>query len=113
MTFVYAVNRRGRTVSVIAAGEMDVAAAGPFGTMLCGLAEAEPTDRVEIDLGALRFLDSSGVAALNRAYRATHRRGAVLVVTRATGVVRRVLELTGALAHLAPRVETGTDRPSA
>jgi anti-anti-sigma factor len=81
--------------------------------MLCRLAESEPTERIEVDLGALRFMDSTGVAALNRAYRTTSRHGCVLVVTRATGVVLRVLELTGALTHLSPRAEAGTDQPSA
>jgi anti-anti-sigma factor len=113
MTFVYTVNRQGRAVSVTVGGEMDGAAGGPFGTMLCRLTESEPTERIEIDLGALRFMDSTGVAALNRAYRAAHRHGCVLVVTRATGVVLRVLELTGALAHLSPRADAGSGQPSA
>jgi anti-sigma B factor antagonist len=113
MTFVYTVNRVGRRVSVIAAGEMGVAAAGPFGTMLCQLAESEPTERIEIDLGGLMFMDSSGVAALNRAYRATSRNGCVLVVTKATGVVLRVLQLTGALAHLTPCAAADGTLPSA
>ena len=95
MTFIYTVNREGRRVSVMAAGEIDVAAAGPFGTALCRLAESEPTDLIEVDLGGLRFLDSTGTAALKRAYRTTHRHGCSLVVTNATGLVRRVLELTG------------------
>jgi anti-anti-sigma factor len=113
MTFVYTVNRRGRRVSVITGGEMDVAAAGPFGTMLCQLAESEPTERIEIDLGGLMFMDSTGIAALNRAYRTTGRNGCVLVVTKATGVVLRVLELTGALAHLTPGMEADPSHPSA
>ncbi|MCW2640264.1 MAG: anti-sigma factor antagonist [Dactylosporangium sp.] len=111
MTFVYTVNRQGRRVSVIAGGEMDVAAAGPFGSMLCRLAESEPTERIEIDLGGLMFMDSTGIAALNRAYRTTSRAGCVLVVTKATGVVLRVLRLTGALAHFGPRAEADTSCP--
>lgn len=122
MTFIYTVDRVGRSVSVVTAGEMDVAAAGPFGAMLCRLAESERTGSIEVDLGGLRFIDSTGVAALNRAYRTTSRIGCALVVTNATGLVRRVLELTGALAHLAPgaaaddtrrSVVTDTGRPSA
>jgi anti-anti-sigma factor len=102
MAFVYTVNRVGRRVTVTTGGELDVAAAGPFGTMLCQLAASEPTDRIEIDLGGLMFIDSTGIAALNRAYRATARSGCVLTVTKPTGVVLRALELTGALAHLTP-----------
>jgi len=95
MTFIYTVNRAGRTVSVVAAGEIDVAAAGPFGTALCRLAESEPTDLIEVDLGGLIFIDSTGTAALKRAYRTTRRYGCSLVVINATGLVRRVLDLTG------------------
>ncbi|NJC70283.1 STAS domain-containing protein [Planosporangium thailandense] len=112
MTFIYTVDRVGRSVSVVTAGEMDVSAAGPFGTMLCRLAESEPTGLIEVDLASLQFIDSTGVAALNRAYRTTSRNGCVLMVTNATGLVRRVLELTGALAHLAPDAGAGDGRRS-
>jgi anti-anti-sigma factor len=95
MTFIYTVNRVGRTVSVVATGEIDVAAAGPFGTVLCRLAESESTDRIEVDLGGLKFIDSTGTAALKRAYRTTRRHGCSLVVSNATGLVLRVLDLTG------------------
>jgi anti-anti-sigma factor len=95
MTFIYTVTRTGRTVTVSAGGEIDVAAAGPFGTTLCRLAESEPTDHIEVDLSGLVFIDSTGTAALKRAQRTTRRQGCTLVVTHATGLVRRVLDLTG------------------
>ena len=95
MTFIYTVTRTGRAVTVAAAGEIDVAAAGPFGTALCRLAETEATDHIEVDLSGLIFIDSTGTAALKRAYRTTLRHGCSLVVTNATGMVRRVLDLTG------------------
>jgi anti-anti-sigma factor len=95
MIFTYTVNREGRTVSVVATGELDVAVAGPFGTALCQLVESEPTDRLEVDLGGLIFIDSTGTAALKRAHRTTRRHGCELVVVNATGLVRRVLDLTG------------------
>jgi anti-anti-sigma factor len=113
MAFIYAVHRTGRQVSVVTSGEIDVRAAGPFGTALCRIAESEPTDRIEVDLGGLRFIDSTGTAALKRAHRTTARYGCVLVVTNATGIVRRVLELTGTLAHLSPRADADTGRTSA
>lgn len=142
MTFVYTVNREGPRVSVITSGELDVTAAGPFGTMLCQLAGSEPPDsessesessrsestqsepshseppeRIEVDLGGLMFIDSTGIAALNRAYRTTSRNGCELVITNATGVVLRALELTGTLTHLTEcpedRTEVDTSRPPA
>jgi anti-sigma B factor antagonist len=105
MAFVYTIDREGRNVSVVATGEMDIAAAWPFGTVLCELAEFEPTELIEIDLGGLIFIDSTGTAALKRAHRTVARRGCALVLTNATGLVLRVLELTGTLAHLAPRAD--------
>ncbi|MDT4989743.1 MAG: anti-sigma factor antagonist [Micromonosporaceae bacterium] len=102
MTFIYTVHRAGRAVSVVATGEIDVTVAGGFGTALCQLAEAEPTDRIEVDLAGLRFIDSTGTAALKRAHRISARCGCVLVATNATGIVRRVLDLTGTSAHLSP-----------
>jgi anti-anti-sigma factor len=109
MTFLYTVHREGRKVSVAAIGELDFTAAGPFGAALCQLAESAPTDRIVVDLGGLRFIDSTGIAALNRAYRSTHRYDCVLVATNPTGLVRRVLELTGALAHLSPHLARQAD----
>ena len=119
MTFVYTVRRSGRKVSVTTAGEIDVTSAWPFGAELCRLAEAEPTDLIEVDLAGLVFLDSTGVAALKRAYRTTARHGCRLAVVNPTGVVLRVLDLTGALSSLAPgwgylagrRVDAAPGRP--
>jgi len=105
MTFVYTVNRQDRTVSVVTTGELDAAVAGPFGTALCRLAEAGPTDQIEVDLAGLRFIDSTGTAALKRAHRSTARLDCTLVVVHATGLVRRVLELTGTLPQLAPHAD--------
>jgi anti-sigma B factor antagonist len=104
MAFAYVVRRADRMVSVTATGEIDATVAGSFGTALCQLSDSEPTDRIEVDLAGLIFIDSTGVAALNRAYRTTQRHGCVLVVTNATGLVLRVLSLTGALSHLSPQV---------
>jgi anti-anti-sigma factor len=105
MAFVHTIDREDRKVTVVATGEMDIAAAWPFGTMLCELAESEPTELIEIDLGGLIFIDSTGTAALKRAHRTVARHGCALVLTNATGLVLRVLELTGTLAHLAPRAD--------
>jgi anti-anti-sigma factor len=105
MAFVYTIDREGRKVSVVATGEMDIVAAGPFGNTLCELVESEPTELIEVDLGGLIFIDSTGTAALKRAHRTAARHACTLVLTNATGLVLRVLELTGTLAQLAPRAD--------
>lgn len=117
MTFVYAVRRTGRKVSVAATGEIDVTSAWPFGAQLSRLAEEQPTGEVEVDLAGLRFIDSTGVAALKRAYRTAARHGCRLVVVNPTGIVLRVLTLTGALTCLSPGIQpppatTGVDVPA-
>jgi anti-anti-sigma factor len=105
MAFIYTVDREGRKVSVVANGEIDVGTAWPFGAALCQLAESEPTDLIEVDLGGLIFIESTGTAALKRAYRTAARNGCALVLSNATGLVRRVLELTGTLELLSPRAD--------
>jgi anti-anti-sigma factor len=111
MAFVYTVHRSGAKVSVVTTGEIDVAGAGPFGAALCRLAETEPTELIEVDLAGLRFIDSTGTAALKRAYRTTARYGCRLIVTNCTGIVRRALELTGT-PHLPLRADADTGRPT-
>jgi stage II sporulation protein AA (anti-sigma F factor antagonist) len=108
MEFVYKIDRAGRKVSVVATGEIDVTTAWPFGAALCEIAASEPTDVIEVDFGGLIFIDSTGTSALKRAYRTVARHGCTLVVTNATGLVRRVFELTGTLSHLSPRADADT-----
>ena len=54
-----------------------------------------------VDLGAVRFLDSSGIRALIDAERAVAQTGGRLNVVGATGIVRRVLEVAGVWEHFA------------
>ena len=105
MTFAYTVHRRGGDVSVVVTGEIDVSVAGPFGAALRELAQGEPTRHIAVDLRGLRFIDSTGIAALARAQRASRRHGCALVVTNPTGVVRRALQMTRTLATLSPQAD--------
>ena len=47
-----------------------------------------------VDVGALRFCDSTGLGALVRAHRVVREAGGSLVVAGARGAVQRLLELT-------------------
>jgi len=65
------------------------------------LREAQPDARlVVLDLRDLTFIDSSGVHVIIDAARAARREGRRLMLVRGPSEVDRVLELTGASAHL-------------
>jgi anti-anti-sigma factor len=55
---------------------------------------------VEVDLSAVRFLDSSGISLLLKCRRRADERGVAYRVTGAYGITEQVLEMTGVLAHL-------------
>lgn len=48
-----------------------------------------------VDLPGLEFLDAAGLSVLLQADRALHAAGGRLVLTRPTGMTRRVLAITG------------------
>jgi anti-sigma B factor antagonist len=76
-------------------GELDVATVDRFGVAL-DLSLARPGIRwVTLDLRELSFLDSTGIARLVAARATASAVGARLTVVNATGMVRRVLEVTG------------------
>jgi anti-anti-sigma factor len=82
-------------VVVRAAGEVDMTVSTEFERTLVDAATGNPGGRVVVDLEELRFLDSSGVHALVKGYHAAARAGGSLIVRNATGVVARVLHITG------------------
>ena len=57
---------------------------------------------VVVDLGGVTFMDSSGLRCLLQAAEYASGRDGQLVVERASGIVRRVLALTGADEALMP-----------
>jgi anti-sigma B factor antagonist len=91
-----------RTV-VAVAGECDLAVCGEFTSALLG-AVGEGRE-VVVDMGELRFLDSSGVHGLVTAYQAAKRDGVRLHVVNAGGVVADVLDLTGVGDLLGPPLD--------
>ncbi|MEU4561810.1 STAS domain-containing protein [Actinoplanes sp. NPDC023936] len=89
----------GRIV-VSVAGECDLRHRDEMTTALEAAVRAAPV--VAVDLGAVRFLDSSGLHALVSARQAASRRDGVVYVVNATGTVAMVLEMTGVLQLLRP-----------
>jgi anti-sigma B factor antagonist len=81
------------------AGELDLATAPALDREVHGVVSHSPT-RLVLDLSAVTFCDSTGVAALFRARDAAVTAGSEFEVTGASGMVHRVLVTIGALDAL-------------
>jgi len=77
-------------------GELDLASAPAVEERLAAIEEQGP-ERVVIDLGALAFIDSSGLRVLLLADSRARERGFELVLAPGPEPVQRVFEMTGAL----------------
>lgn len=92
--------RDGGVATLDISGAMDLDAVERVESAI-GEAVNEPgTTTVVVDLSAVEFLDSSGIAILLKGRRTADAGGVAYRVTGATGMVRQVLELTGVWAHL-------------
>ena len=82
-------------VVVKAVGEVDMTVSATLERALLDAAKRHTPGQVVVDFGNLRFLDSSGVHALVRGYHAVNDAGGTFTVRNASGVVARVLYITG------------------
>jgi anti-anti-sigma factor len=90
-------------VRVVAEGEIDMTTAGQMRESLTAALDRHPSALV-VDLAAVTFIDSSGLAALVHGFKQAAKDGASLIVVDPQPMVRRILEITGLL-----RVLTGND----
>lgn len=81
-------------------GEIDIATVEDFEAALARLIAIDGTLRVIIDFSEVGFCDSSGLAALDRAYDRATRRGIRLRLVRPQRAVRRLLEIAEMLDGL-------------
>ena len=84
----------GERRSLAVSGEFDLAAVEEFLAAALGCLE-DSADICEIDLGAVSFIDSSGLGALVRVRKAAHERGKDVVLTNVPPAVNRLFEVTG------------------
>jgi anti-anti-sigma factor len=85
-----------RGVILQLAGELDLESAPELDRQLQELAAARP-EHVLIDLSALEFMDSSGLAVMVRAQRSAREHGHRLALRPGPTQVQRLFELTGML----------------
>lgn len=90
------VEASGEGIVVAASGELDMLT-GPLlqDALLPAVADALPGTDVRVDLAALTFCDSSGLAVLMQAGLEARTRGARLVLVSPRGPVLRVLRVSG------------------
>jgi anti-anti-sigma factor len=93
--FQLSTHRRDAAVEVVAAGELDMAAAFKLESGVDPLLEDEAVDSLQLDLSEVGFVDSAGLGALLSLRERAQDRGVALEIARASDPVRRLLELTG------------------
>jgi len=82
-------------VRVDVTGEVDVGTVPELRRLITDVCGEPGVSALLLDFAALRFLDSSGIAALIGGYRTAQERGLRFAVLNSTGSVRNVLEITG------------------
>lgn len=83
-----------RTGEVTLSGELDIASAPRLGETLDWLCE-QGCQEIVVDLVAVSFVDSSGLAAFVRAHQTLQHSGGRLTLRRPGHSMRRLLEMTG------------------
>jgi anti-sigma B factor antagonist len=96
--------REGSTVRLYLRGELDMATR-PKVERALRRAEDSGAAVIEIDLGGLTFMDSSGVHIALEARDRAHRRGHVLLLLQGAEAVQRIFALTGTEHLFNPRDE--------
>ena len=89
------VTLEGRAMKAAVAGEIDHHGARAVMNELDAAIDAALPNRLELDLGGVSFMDSSGIAVLLRARRRMDELEGVLTVENVPAQARRVLEAAG------------------
>lgn len=88
------------TIHLVVTGEIDIATSSDFETALSAAARTEGTTKLIVDFSGVDFCDSTGLAALDRAYGEAALRGVTLRVVKPQRGVYRLLEIMGMAEHL-------------
>ena len=99
----------GRALRLLVHGDVDLVSHEQLREALNIAVSATDQRPIEVDLRGVTCLDAVGVGIMVGGYNAARRRGQTLRVVGASGVVRRVLAITGAASVLVD----GAEAPSA
>lgn len=98
MPFTQQVRADALGLVVALSGEMDFSVSAPFEETVQRLIAERRPGLIQVDLARLEFLDSTAVSVIVRLWRLARREHCSLRVINPTGMVRQVLDVTGALA---------------
>jgi anti-sigma B factor antagonist len=98
MPFTQQVRADATGLVVALSGEMDFSVSAPFEETVQRLIAERRPGLIQVDLAGLEFLDSTAVSVIVRLWRLARREHCSLRVINPTGMVRQVLDVTGALA---------------
>lgn len=101
MEITYRTGNRTDQLVVQPVGDLDLYASVAFCQALIGRLESG-TPKMVIDLGGVRYLDSSGVGALIRLLQKARTLGGEIRVANLTGTPRKVLEMSNIISLLKP-----------
>ena len=93
MSLEYRIERRGDSITVVPEGDISLETVDVLREVLRGIVDSQPVTRIDVDMRAVGFLDSSGIGVLVAGQRAAAARGATLMLTEPTPPVRMVLEI--------------------
>ncbi|GIF96050.1 STAS domain-containing protein [Catellatospora citrea] len=100
-----------REAVVALSGEIDLTVRDELLDTLCSAIRTAGVTRVVVDLAQVSFMDSTGLHVLITARERALGSGVAFHVVGATGIVRRVLAVTGLLKLLAGETAAGADEP--
>ncbi|MEU8078013.1 STAS domain-containing protein [Catellatospora citrea] len=100
-----------REAVVALSGEIDLTVRDDLLDTLCSAIHTAGVTRVVVDLAQVSFMDSTGLHVLITARERALGSGVAFHVAGATGIVRRVLAVTGLLTLLAGETDARPDGP--
>ncbi len=101
------IRRSDRHALILLAGELDLSTVADLYSQFAELAR-EDVNHVALDLTALTFMDSSGLAVLIAEHKRVESLQGELIILSPRPRIRRLLELTGLDTYLTIRPETST-----
>jgi anti-anti-sigma factor len=93
MSLEYRIERHGDSITVVPEGDISLETVDVLREVLRGIVDSQAATRIDVDMRAVSFLDSSGIGVLVAGQRAAAARGATLMLTEPAPTVRMVLEI--------------------
>lgn len=90
--------KKGNALTVYLTGELDHSAAEGVRAELDALIDATGAKRLLLDVGELRFMDSSGIGLVIGRYKKMTRRGGSVAVVGANRRIDRIFDMAGLYA---------------